>query len=347
MRSTLKCDIISPKDLWGNIMKKKIIYISGADTFNVDDVKSAFEEVRSALKLDRDVLLFGVPVDDFEAAVQAQETTLTDATADSVDQKQIVETPVVECETTVVCEAVPEEPVKPTKKSSSRKSKAKAQQVVEEVASTEETETAKLTESPETHDETPVPILSVLAVNNQTDEQEETLGEEAIDFEDDTDQDEQDEVQDFQDEVETEEAVEDDTHIEIEDVNENMLNDEMPSNPKEKTFEDLLDITKPLCEDVQPEQPAEEDITETTTEDETDEVLKSLANEFADNQDNFLPSKKSSGHGISRLKRVLPFGKPKREDPGIMGDLFGWAGIAANDEEFSMPGFFTNVASKK
>ena len=37
----------------------------------------------------------------------------------------------------------------------------------------------------------------------------------------------------------------------------------------------------------------------------------------------------------------------KREDPGIMGDLFGWAGIAANDEEFTIPGFFTNAAAKK
>ncbi len=30
-----------------------------------------------------------------------------------------------------------------------------------------------------------------------------------------------------------------------------------------------------------------------------------------------------------------------------MGDLFGWAGVAANDEDFSIPGFFTTAASKK
>jgi hypothetical protein len=33
--------------------------------------------------------------------------------------------------------------------------------------------------------------------------------------------------------------------------------------------------------------------------------------------------------------------KAKREDNSLMGDLFGWAGIAANDEDFSIPGFFT------
>ena len=37
----------------------------------------------------------------------------------------------------------------------------------------------------------------------------------------------------------------------------------------------------------------------------------------------------------------------KRVDTGLMGDLFGWAGIAANDEDFTIPGFFTNAAAKK
>jgi hypothetical protein len=29
-----------------------------------------------------------------------------------------------------------------------------------------------------------------------------------------------------------------------------------------------------------------------------------------------------------------------------MGDLFGWAGVA-NDEDFTIPGFFANASSKK
>jgi hypothetical protein len=37
----------------------------------------------------------------------------------------------------------------------------------------------------------------------------------------------------------------------------------------------------------------------------------------------------------------MPFKKAKRDDGGLMGDLFGWAGIAANDDDFSIPGFFT------
>ena len=48
-------------------MKKKIIYISGADSFNPGEVRAAFEEVRSTLGLDTDTVLFGVPVDDLIA----------------------------------------------------------------------------------------------------------------------------------------------------------------------------------------------------------------------------------------------------------------------------------------
>ena len=83
MRSTLKCDIIFPKDSKNAMvmqMKKKIVYISGADSFDAAQVRAAFEEVRSTLGLDTDTVLFGVPVDDLIAV----ETT--PAVADSVDE---------------------------------------------------------------------------------------------------------------------------------------------------------------------------------------------------------------------------------------------------------------------
>ena len=44
-------------------MKTKIIYISGNETFEMTQIRAAFEEVRSTLGLDKDTILFGVPVD--------------------------------------------------------------------------------------------------------------------------------------------------------------------------------------------------------------------------------------------------------------------------------------------
>ena len=44
-------------------MKTKIIYISGNELFEMTDIRAAFEEVRSTLGLDKDTILFGVPVD--------------------------------------------------------------------------------------------------------------------------------------------------------------------------------------------------------------------------------------------------------------------------------------------
>ena len=54
-------------------MKKKIIYISGAEVFDVNDVRAAFEEVRNTLKLDSDTILFGVPVDNAESMGNASD----------------------------------------------------------------------------------------------------------------------------------------------------------------------------------------------------------------------------------------------------------------------------------
>ena len=41
----------------------KIIYISGNETFEMTQIRAAFEEVRETLGLDKDTILFGVPVD--------------------------------------------------------------------------------------------------------------------------------------------------------------------------------------------------------------------------------------------------------------------------------------------
>lgn len=144
---------------------------------------------------------------------------------------------------------------------------------------------------------------------------------------------------------------------------EEMMTDEIPEADEEKTLERLLEKMTPLREDIvgEPEyiEPVTEIITESKPLDETvieeienetgiDATLEQLATEFVEKQDQIDVSPRTETTGkIGKLKNILPFKKAKREEPGLMGDLFGWAGIAANDDDFSIPGFFTTSASKK
>ena len=126
-----------------------------------------------------------------------------------------------------------------------------------------------------------------------------------------------------------------------------MITDDAPVTPMEKTLEQLLESMTPLREDIQPE-PQIDEVHDDFETDDTDATLAQLATEFVDTQDKIPATQKTSGAGkIGKLKNILPFKKAKRDDNGLMGDLFGWAGIAANDEDFSIPGFFTPAASKK
>ena len=127
-----------------------------------------------------------------------------------------------------------------------------------------------------------------------------------------------------------------------------MITDDAPVPQMEKTLEQLLESMTPLREDVQPIADVDETPIDIFEIDDADATLAQLATEFADNQDKIPTTPKTSGAGkIGKLKNILPFKKAKRDDNGLMGDLFGWAGIAANDEDFSIPGFFTPAASKK
>jgi len=286
-------------------MKKKIIYISGADSFNPGEVRTAFEEVRSTLGLDADTVLFGVPVDDLIAVETAP------VVADSVvtPTPDLVEEPVVKPKKTA--KAKKEKPVEKT-----------TEKPVVENPVAEKPATAPV-----------VPILSVLGGGEESASVAETTGQEVVA---ETVTVETDEMPEFDD---------------IGDIDE-MLQDDVPDAPHEKTLEELLETMTPLREDVQAD---EEDVGETpepvaTDEslDDADATLASLATEFVDVQDKMPTFRKSPERGkISKLKSILPFKKKKSDDTGIMGDLFGWAGVAANDEDFSIPGFFTNVASKK
>jgi len=274
-------------------MKKKIVYISGAETFDISDVRAAFEEVRSTLKLDGDTILFGVPVDETESVGDA---------SDVAENVAPVAAPGIE--------------LAPEPENKSDKDELEEMQPIDDE---DAVETLEIDETPADSDQdTPVvPILSVLATKEEEIIEPEPAPEESIEL--------------------------DETESDIAD----MINDEMPADSHEKTLEELLETMTPLHEEVaKPHkkqskkiEPVDSGTTETL--DEIDATLENLASEFAENQDKVATPKKSSERGkIGKLKNILPFKKTKREDPGLMGDLFGWAGIAANDDDFTIPGFF-------
>ena len=260
----------------GRDMKKKIVYISGGNAFDVNDVRAAFDEVRSTLNLDADTILFGVPVDS------------ENESADASDKM---------CEVSTV-EIMPETP----------------EPAIENIQENQLDNT----------DETPVvPILSVLG--GDSDKTQEEFTEDSV------------------------EEVEQPTETEIDTDITEMLNDDMPVDTSEKTLEELLETMAPLREDAHIESvELNEEVPSDSVDTETDATLENLASEFATTQiKSPLPKKGAERGRIGKLKNILPFKKIKRDDTGLMGDLFGWAGIAANDEDFTIPGFFTNAVGKK
>ena len=315
-------------------MKTKIIYISGNEVFEMAQIRAAFEEVRGALGLGADTVLFGVPVDADDAL-----TDVATNTTQVITETQIIETvkeptpeiiDTVEPETDAVQEPesipeiIPEETV--------------VEPVVEEAPEiTEEAESDKI-----------IPILSILSANDKADTSvDEPEVASAMDA--------------------TEPASEPDVAESIDALTvsiDDVVTDDAPVAEREKTLEELLESMTPLGEDIisdtepdtnaTPEEAIDDvdndDFSISMTDDmaDTDATLAQLANEFAQTQDKIPESPKPSGNGkIGKLKNILPFKKAKRDDNGIMGDLFGWAGIAANDEDFSIPGFFTGMAGQK
>ena len=332
-------------------MKTKIIYISGNEVFEMSEIRAAFDSVRAALGLDNDTILFGVPVDSDNAlacadnapapVVDVTEPVVVDAVvAPEVHEPDIepIAEPMVEIEPEPV--AVEIEPV----------SAPVVETVVEPVA--------------ENEPEPVIPILSILSAGDDVREPDSepmvepvatVIAEPIVDTVEPV----------VAPEPETAEtAVISDISIDAElsaPVNSNddvvetvsigdMITDDAPVAPMEKTLEQLLESMTPLREDIQPDTTAKPDDmpVDTFDSDDPDATLAQLATEFVDTQDKIPVTQKTSGAGkIGKLKNILPFKKAKRDDNGLMGDLFGWAGIAANDEDFSIPGFFTPAASKK
>ena len=295
-------------------MKTKIIYISGNELFDMADIRAAFEEVRTALSLGPDTILFGVPVD--------SDDVLTDTKSD----KKVAE-PVVEN----IIDPMPE-PV-------AEKKPRKSSKVVPITQAIKEPEIEPITETvaddvakPE-QDETVVPILSVL---DSEPEIPITETDKTIDVETIIEQ----ETSDI-----TQEPVQDAESVTISDI----IADDVPEVAPEKTLEELLESMTPLGEDADKKDDSAtetDDSLETETPapvtdtSDTDIALEKLATEFFETQDKIETPSKPAGRGkIGKLKNILPFKKAKHEDSGLMGDLFGWAGVAANDDDFTMPGF--------
>lgn len=330
MRSTIKCDIICrenvlQKELVSD-MKTKIIYISGGEIFNVRDVRDAFDTVRKELGLGSDTVFFGVPVDTDDAlAGQFESVQMVEKT-----DEQTIETPapIVEPQVAVTQEVA----VKP--KRSRKKAVAQEQEVATEQNTTD---TAKVT----TEEKEVIPILSVLSGDTKVES----------DTVDNTNTPENTESNDVDLSVivnETEIVVQTENSHDADDSNTD-IDTPMPTvEPETATIQDSdeEDQLEKLLQSVQSLHEDKEDVPELKVveaePDETDATLEKLATEFAENQDKIVNTTKTSSRGgrIGKLKNILPFKKAKNNESSLMGDLFGWAGVAANDEEFGIPEFF-------
>lgn len=347
-------------------MKTKIIYISGSEVFEMSDVRAAFDEVRNALGLGRDTVLFGVPVDNDDALattqpmVQAKEITaaepiiidepaeitvetITQATEEiaTPEQETIIPQQEIAIETPIEdAPAAIEETPAPVKKSRGRPRKITPIKTEDEIVATEES-------VPAAPSEKVIPILSVLAANTPA-------AEPASEFTSDEDAETPEaEVEEKADALaeETSDTVAESVSID------DMIAAQAPEEPIEKTLEQLLESMTPLREDHGDSHIASApdviDAAMDIAEEEiipagdADATLEQLAAEFASTEDKIAaPAPTQSQGKIGKLKNILPFKKARREDTGLMGDLFGWAGVAANDEDFTIPGFFTTAAKK-
>ena len=381
MRSTLKYDIII-QNCWGAcFMKTKIIYISGSEVFEMTDIRAAFEEVRGTLGLGSDTVLFGVPVDSDSmnenknsaatptcaidtpnTITDEQSEQVTDATPTDIPNNiDIIDTDI---KTDDRPADMPEknipaadiEPAAPVKKTRGRPRKTAP--VVQEAAPAPEMETKPAETKTDEPAEKVIPILSVLASggNNATAQPAETVTEDLADEISDAG------TSDAEQDTIIESVAEESENIVIgdepaEDISlADMIDDNAPAAAAEKTLEQLLESMAPLREDHGDANlhapadavPMDIDTADADTSDDADATLEQLAAEFADTADEIPVAPATTGQGkIGKLKNILPFKKARREDTGLMGDLFGWAGVAANDEDFSIPGFFTTSASKK
>ena len=337
MRSTLKCDIIYLLHRGIISMKTKIIYISGNEIFDMNDIRCAFEEVRKALNLDQDTVLFGVPVDKDDTEITKTSDESSEIIEEIVEPQIIEETEFVEEEIPTESEITPEEKIIEISEPIKKRGRPKKVEIIEEPddpqfdeSETIEADSQESSEdTPEENDEKIVPILSILS--SKEDELEETP--------------------DTQEPV-VEEATATENVIEEEIIDSEIPSEEEPetSDDNKSDLEKLLSGVTPLNETEELPTPSaiKEEKSEEVEEENVDLTLEKLASEFLQNQDKIVEEAKNATPGkISKLRKLVPFKKKKPADDNVFGDLFGWAGKAANDDDFSVPGFFTRTDSKK
>ena len=321
-------------------MKTKIIYISGNEVFAMAEIRAAFDSVRATLGLDKDTILFGVPVD-CDSAI--------DAVAPDAPEIAPAEPLCVVAEPAPVAEIIPEPVPEP---------------IIEEVTSVEEvivTSAPVITEIEEPvasavemvvadaeSDTEPadtenvvadpvIPILSVLSAQDiapdaaaepVTEPVAESAAEPAADAV----------ITDIAIDAQLVAPVTDADSIEQTTIGD-MITDDAPTAPMEKTLEQLFDSLTPLREDIEnadTETVGPDTSADNEPDNDTDATLAQLATEFAANADKIKSAPTSK---ISKLKGIIPFHSKREDNSSLMGDLFGWAGMAANDDEFSVPGF--------
>lgn len=339
-------------------MKTKIIYISGNELFEMTAIRAAMDEVRATLGLDKDTILFGVPVD-CDTAIAEQKTAPVDvdiAPAEPlcVSESEIVQ-PVAEPQhitpeiiTPVISVVTPEPAGEPEPVPSQVEEDVVAPiaPVVDEPVIVDAAEPVV-----ESDTDVVIPILSVLSVQEETDAIPQSAADIVaepiaepvmIDVVEPIAEPVAEPVvamADIAEPVAAEPAVDTVSEpvvaepVSIHDI----ITDEAPTAPMEKSLEHLFDSLTPLREDVETIDADDSDL-QSVLPDDDDATLAQLASEFVASADKI----KSTPQGkISKLKikNIIPF-KPKREEPSLMGDLFGWAGMAANDDDFAIPGFF-------
>ena len=324
-------------------MKTKIIYISGSEIFKASDVRDAFDTVRSQLGLSQDTVLFGVPVD------------ADDALAGQFDSVTAIHPEPIVTETLTQKETL-EQQEKP------KRTKRKVADL----------EPKNIPVAEDNSEKEIIPILSVLGGDAQTgiqsksDNVEDENCTNDVDVVDEVSQDDNDDndknvvsgIQNLtietdvidteadQDIIKQEISCLDSHDIDLDDSDVepeiNISQDSDEDNQLEKLLQSVQSLHEEKNEDT-----AELAVPDTEP-DETDLTLEKLATEFAENQDKIVNTTKTSSRGgkIGKLKNILPFKKAKRNDSGLMGDLFGWAGVAANDEEFGIPEFFPTAMKK-
>lgn len=120
------------------------------------------------------------------------------------------------------------------------------------------------------------------------------------------------------------------------------LEEELPTSENKipQTIEDIFENLKPLPEEKIIETPRSETNDSRSPDLDDDATLSKLAAEFVESEENKKPEPETRTKKMGKLKNILPFKKAKKDDAGMLGDLFGWAGIAANEDDAGTSGFF-------